>query len=111
MINLLNLIKEGLLIPADTWANINKRLNSSRLDCSRQADHLRATPGGSLGPGGGVGRIHNKCLYREAPPRDPIPYPPGGALPYKRLMGMYRWMGSHFHDWTTIMGLHFQKTY
>ena len=53
MINLLNLIKEGLLIPADTWANINKRLNSSRLDCSRQADHLRATPGGSLGPGGG----------------------------------------------------------
>ena len=27
---------------------------------------------------------------------------PGGeerALPYKRLMGMCRWMGSHFHDW------------
>ena len=22
-----------------------------------------------------------------------------GALPYKRLMGMCRWMGSHFHDW------------
>ena len=23
---------------------------------------------------------------------------PGGVLPYKRLMGMCRWMGSHFHD-------------
>ena len=21
------------------------------------------------------------------------------AFPYKRLMGMCRWMGSHFHDW------------
>ena len=26
--------------------------------------------------------------------------PPGaGLLPYKRLMGMCRWMGSHFQDW------------
>ena len=24
---------------------------------------------------------------------------PGGVLPYRRLMGMCRWMGSHFHDW------------
>ena len=23
----------------------------------------------------------------------------GGVLPYKRLMGICRWMGSHFHDW------------
>ena len=23
----------------------------------------------------------------------------GGVLPYRRLMGMCRWMGSHFHDW------------
>ena len=23
----------------------------------------------------------------------------GGVLPYKRLMGMCPWMGSHFHDW------------
>ena len=22
-----------------------------------------------------------------------------GVLPYKRLMGMCRWVGSHFHDW------------
>ena len=30
-------------------------------------------------------------------------FPPGagggGALPSKRLMGMCRWMGSHYHDW------------
>ena len=24
--------------------------------------------------------------------------PGGGVLPYNRLMGMCRWMGSHFHD-------------
>ena len=23
----------------------------------------------------------------------------GVVFPYKRLMGMCRWMGSHFHDW------------
>ena len=23
----------------------------------------------------------------------------GGVLPYERLMGMCRWMGSHVHDW------------
>ena len=23
----------------------------------------------------------------------------GGVLPYKRLIGMYHWMGSHFQDW------------
>ena len=26
---------------------------------------------------------------------------PGGVLPYKRLKGMCRWMGSHFHDGVT----------
>ena len=24
----------------------------------------------------------------------------GGVLPYKRLMGICRWMGSHFYDWS-----------
>ena len=32
---------------------------------------------------------------------------PGGALPYKRLMGMCRWMGSHFHDWIDHNGVPF----
>ena len=31
----------------------------------------------------------------------------GGVLPYKRLMGMYRWMGSHFHDWIDYNGVAF----
>ena len=24
----------------------------------------------------------------------------GGVLPYKRLIGMCRWMGPHFQDWS-----------
>ena len=31
----------------------------------------------------------------------------GGILPYKRLMGMFRWMGSHFHDWIDYNGVVF----
>ena len=31
----------------------------------------------------------------------------GGVLPYKRLMGMCRWMGSHFHDWVDYNGVAF----
>ena len=29
----------------------------------------------------------------------------GGVLPYKRLMRMCRWMGSHFHDWIDYNGV------
>ena len=31
----------------------------------------------------------------------------GGVLPYKRLLGMCRWMGSHFHDWSDYNGVTF----
>ena len=31
----------------------------------------------------------------------------GGVLPYKRLLGMCRWMGSHFHDWIDFYGAAF----
>ena len=31
----------------------------------------------------------------------------GEVLPYKRLMGMCRWMGSHFHDWIDYNGVAF----
>ena len=31
--------------------------------------------------------------------------PGGAALPYKRLMGMCRWMGSHFHNWIDYNGV------
>ena len=33
--------------------------------------------------------------------------PVGEVLPYKRLMGMCRWMGSHFHDWIDYNGVTF----
>ena len=39
-----------------------------------------------------------------------FPLPGGGGvgvLPSGRLMGMCRWMGSHFHDWTDYYGVHF----
>ena len=31
----------------------------------------------------------------------------GGALPSNRLMGMCRWMRSHFHDWIDYNGVAF----
>ena len=31
----------------------------------------------------------------------------GRVLPYKRLMGMCRWMGSHFYDWIDYNGVAF----
>ena len=30
-----------------------------------------------------------------------------GVLPYKRLMGMCHWMGSHFYDWSDYNGVTF----
>ena len=33
----------------------------------------------------------------------------GGALPSNRLMGMCRWMGSHFHDCIDYNGVAFSK--
>ena len=35
------------------------------------------------------------------------PGPGGGVLPYKRLMGMCRWIGSHFHDGNDYNGVVF----
>ena len=35
----------------------------------------------------------------------------GGALPINGLMGMCRWMGSHFHDWTDYNGVAFSSIF
>ena len=36
----------------------------------------------------------------------------GGVIPINGLVGMYRWMGSHFHEWIDYNGaLHFQQSY
>ena len=44
----------------------------------------------------------SKALKRIFPPPGG-----GGGLPSGRLMGMCRWMRSHFHDWTNYYGVHF----
>ena len=36
-----------------------------------------------------------------------VPGGGGGALTSNRLMGMCRWMGSHFHDWIDYNGVPF----
>ena len=33
----------------------------------------------------------------------------GGVLPYKTVIGMCRWMGSHFQDWSDYNGVAFSK--
>ena len=51
------------------------------------------------------------CLLRLTALLSPPPSSPGeGVLPYKKLMGMSRWMGSlgsHFHDWMDYNGVAF----
>ena len=37
--------------------------------------------------------------------------PRGGELPINGLMGMCRWMGSHFHDWTDYNGVAFSSIF
>ena len=32
-----------------------------------------------------------------------------GVLPSNNLMGMCRWMGSHFHDWIDYNGVAFSR--
>ena len=46
-----------------------------------------------------MGKDTNRMLIRRAGG--------GGVLPYKSLMGMCRWMGSHFHDWIDYNGVAF----
>ena len=36
-----------------------------------------------------------------------LPEGEGGVLLSKRLLGMCRWMGSHFHNWTDYNGVTF----
>ena len=47
-------------------------------------------------------RVSEGSSYRES---TVYMMPPGGVLPYRRLMWMCRWMGSHFHDWTDYNGV------
>ena len=46
-----------------------------------------------------------KCAFKVG--EMPRGWGGGGVLPDKRLMGMCRWMGSHFHDWIDYNGVAF----
>ena len=45
---------------------------------------------------------HLRCKFRLLVGRE-------RSLPCKRLMGMCRWMGLHFHDWIDYGGVAFSK--
>ena len=45
--------------------------------------------------------------YRETYIQERPITPGGGALPYKRLMEICRWIGSHFHDCIDYNGVAF----
>ena len=50
-------------------------------------------------------KIRKATKFKCSVPPPPPPPPPEGVLPYKRLMGMCRSMGSHFHhliDWNGV---------
>ena len=46
--------------------------------------------------------IYSHHQIKENPKRTP-----GEVHPYTRLMGMFCWMGSHFHGWIDYNGLAF----
>ena len=55
-----------------------------------------------------VANTNHRCLLGGVFLSNEKPiYLPGRVLPYKRLMGMCRWMGSHFHDWIDYNGVAF----
>ena len=48
-----------------------------------------------------------EVLYCNGQFQDHKGCPGGGVLPYKRPIGMCRWMGSDFHDWSDYNGVVF----
>ena len=69
----------------------------------------------SLGPGSkaivcsswGLCYIYDHQWRKASVKNIDFPGVAGGVLPYKRLMGMCRWMGSHFHHWIDYNGVAF----
>ena len=49
----------------------------------------------------------DSCCLRTEDTRHVTPRGGGGVLPSKRLLGMCRWMGSHFHNWIDYNGVTF----
>ena len=53
------------------------------------------------------GYFKNKYLASNHEKKGKNPVGGGGVLPSKRLLGMCRWMGSHFHNWIDYNGVTF----
>ena len=49
--------------------------------------------------------LHRSC--NDVNKEITVAIPGGGVLPYKRLVGLCRWMGWHFHDWIDYYGVAF----
>ena len=60
-------------------------------------------------PAGIHQRFTNKQSSNDSLQRhlDPMQTDRGGVLPYKRVIGMCRWMASHFNDWSDYNGVAF----
>ena len=50
---------------------------------------------------------HLKAMQRSKLVEGAISARGRGGLPRSRVMGMCRWMGSHFHDWIDYYGVAF----
>ena len=79
-------------------------------------DHLltrssREKPGGKAWNGSArisLVEFNKRCVLMHCLPQQKSPWDPGGGvLPYKRLLEMCCWMGSHFHDWIDYNGVAF----
>ena len=76
---------------ADNLSNRSSGVQIPRDICTRFGRYLYST----------------KCSWIIKCRIDPFARGGGGVLPYKRLLGMCRWMGSHFHDWIDYNGVAF----
>ena len=64
--------------------------------------HLHENWGKEKGEGGEFAHSHKWAILQARGSQGPR-----GVLPSKRLLGMCRWMGSHFHNWIDYNGVTF----
>ena len=53
------------------------------------------------------GTVYKSWVHPNTVPENSEYKPEEGVLPSSRLMGMYHWMKSHFHDWIDYVGKFF----
>ena len=92
---------------------------TTTVNFSLETDQFLTRPNCLLGSTSKMAEQHYSCkksiIVRAAKyafagqPRGPTPSPPEGVLPNSRLMGMSRWMGSHFHHQIDYYGVAFLR--